>query len=179
MEKYHISSLDHPLLAPRYSPYAPPTPLSPPESYFQHSVGTQVFRKPVPIVRTSAVPSVIRSTITTTKSLIHKLWIIEVFAACVSVLTLGILFVVLHAFDKRKVANKGFFSGLPTTLVNALSSIMRTSMLLPVVTALAQLQWSWFKEERPLVDFETFDDATRGVLGSILFLTKMTRRRFW
>jgi Protein of unknown function (DUF3176) len=85
----------------------------------------------------------------------------------------------LKTFDLRPVTEEGLFSGLPTTLVNALTTVMRTAMLLPVATALAQLQWSWFQTERELLDIETFDDATRGVLGSFILLTKMGKGRFW
>jgi hypothetical protein len=97
----------------------------------------------------------------------------------VSVLVLAVLFGILKAFNLRPVADHGIFSGLPTTLVNAFTTVMRTAMLLPVATALAQLQWSWFQTERDLLDIETFDDATRGVLGSFVLLTKMGKGRFW
>ncbi|QDS77138.1 hypothetical protein FKW77_001201 [Venturia effusa] len=52
-------------------------------------------------------------------------------------------------------------------------------MILPVGSALAQLQWSWFKTEQQLADMETFADATRGPFGSMILLSKMTQGRFW
>ncbi|KAM7198920.1 Protein of unknown function (DUF3176) domain containing protein [Naviculisporaceae sp. PSN 640] len=40
----------------------------------------------------------------------------------------------------------------------------------PVVECLSQWKWNWFELEQPLVDFDTFDKASRGFLGSILLL---------
>jgi len=40
----------------------------------------------------------------------------------------------------------------------------------PVAECISQLKWNWFEKERPLADFETFDKASRGVLGSIYLL---------
>lgn len=166
-----------------YSPYGPPTPLSPPQSYFEHKSAShsyqplnfqETYRPPPP---NSSAAS--RSGVQITRRIVYKLWLVELLATCLSLVILAALFGILKAFDLQPVAERGLFSGLPTTLVNALTTIMRTAMLLPVATALAQLQWSWFQTERELLDIETFDDATRGVLGSVVLLTKMGKGRFW
>jgi hypothetical protein len=55
--------------------------------------------------------------------------------------------------------------------VNILITLMRTAMILPVGTALAQLQCSWFETEQQLFGMETSADATRGPFGSLILLT--------
>ena len=171
-----------PLLS-SYSPYGPPTPLSRPQSYFEQNSAAhsyqylnfqETYQSSPP--NSSSQP---RSAAHITRKIIYKLWLVELLATCISVVILITLFGILRAFDLRPVAERGFFSGLPTTLVNAFTTVMRTAMLLPVATALAQLQWSWFQTERELLDIETFEDATRGVLGSFILLTKMGKGRFW
>lgn len=182
MNQNWVSPPPDPLLS-SYSPYSPPTPLSPPQSYFEqkhavHSYQPINFEEPYQAPASNTSPRR-HSAVQVTRKIVYRLWLVELLAVCVSVLFLVALFGVLKAFNLRAVTEKGLFSGLPTTLVNALTTVMRTAMLLPVATALAQLQWSWFQTERELLDIETFDDATRGVLGSFILLTKMGRGRFW
>jgi hypothetical protein len=174
-------------LADTFSPghsshYDPLTPLSPPQSYFENKSETQSYQ---PLdVQSFQRPSRderprLRSTLHSIRRVIYKFWLVELLATCVSLIALIILYGILKRFDSKHVTSSGFYSGLPTTLVNGFTTIMRTAMLLPVATALAQLQWSWFQTEKALLDIETFDDATRGVFGSVLLLTKMGKRRFW
>ncbi|KAE9984936.1 hypothetical protein EG328_008134 [Venturia inaequalis] len=111
--------------------------------------------------------------------MIHHFWMIEVISSLISFLCLGLIVLVFLAYDGKKQETQGIYSGLPTTTVNILITLMRTAMVLPVGTALAQLQWSWFTTEQQLVDMETFADATRGPFGSMVLLSKMTQRRFW
>ncbi|KAM7195138.1 Protein of unknown function (DUF3176) domain containing protein [Rhypophila sp. PSN 637] len=40
----------------------------------------------------------------------------------------------------------------------------------PVVECLSQWKWNWFEHQQPLVDFDTFDKASRGFIGSVLLL---------
>lgn len=39
-----------------------------------------------------------------------------------------------------------------------------------VPAVISQLKWSWFKEPHPLQDLEHYDAASRGILGSFIFL---------
>ncbi|KAE9966432.1 hypothetical protein EG328_008916 [Venturia inaequalis] len=56
-------------------------------------------------------------------------------------------------------------------LVSVLSSILKSTLLLLVGEAIGQMKWNWFKRgSRPLNDFEVFDSATRGPLGSFWLL---------
>ncbi|KAK0718033.1 hypothetical protein B0T26DRAFT_644845 [Lasiosphaeria miniovina] len=42
--------------------------------------------------------------------------------------------------------------------------------MVPVAECLSQWKWNWFQRERPLIDFQTFDSASRGVMGSVLLM---------
>lgn len=45
--------------------------------------------------------------------------------------------------------------------------------MLPVSTALSQFKFTWFKKPRPLYDFYVFDQASRGLLGSMRMLYRV------
>lgn len=70
--------------------------------------------------------------------MIHHFWMIEVVSSFISFLCLGLIVLVLLAYDGKKQEPQGIYSGLPTTTVNILITLMRTAMVLPVGTALAQ-----------------------------------------
>ena len=46
--------------------------------------------------------------------------------------------------------------------------------MIPVVECLGQLKWTWFtgSRPRPLIDFQLFDEASRGVFGSFKLLIR-------
>ncbi|KAK3335417.1 hypothetical protein B0T19DRAFT_395280 [Cercophora scortea] len=49
------------------------------------------------------------------------------------------------------------------TLVAFLEAICHCALMVPLVKGLDQLKWNWFaRGKRPLSDFQTFDDASRG-----------------
>ena len=57
------------------------------------------------------------------------------------------------------------------TIVAILSTTCRAAFIVPVMEAVAQLKWIWFKKRpRPLRDFEIFDNASRGPGGSLLLM---------
>lgn len=55
-------------------------------------------------------------------------------------------------------------------LIAIFAAIAKASMILPVSEAIGQLKWIWFRRERKLYDFITFDNATRGPWGSFMLL---------
>ncbi|KAK4178302.1 hypothetical protein QBC36DRAFT_344725 [Triangularia setosa] len=50
------------------------------------------------------------------------------------------------------------------------------SFIYPLVQALAQQRWNWFKSPRSLDDFRVFDEASRGPWGSLLLMVRMKGR---
>jgi hypothetical protein len=55
--------------------------------------------------------------------------------------------------------------------MSVLSAIAKLSMAVPLEEALGQLRWLYFaKGPRKLIEFERFDDATRGPWGALALL---------
>ncbi|KAK0662518.1 hypothetical protein QBC41DRAFT_359614 [Cercophora samala] len=50
------------------------------------------------------------------------------------------------------------------------------SFIYPLVQALAQQRWNWFKIPRSLDDFRVFDEASKGPWGSVLLMIRMKGR---
>ncbi|KAM0421049.1 hypothetical protein ACHAPT_011120 [Fusarium lateritium] len=64
------------------------------------------------------------------------------------------------------------------TAIALLSTMSRTAFVMPVSESVSQLKWLWYQKERPLADFQTFDDASRGPWGSLKLLVSM-RKKAW
>lgn len=65
-------------------------------------------------------------------------------------------------------------------LLAALSTLTKAALLLPVSSSIGQFKWLWLTgskavEDRPLTDMQRFDDASRGVTGSLRFLARPSR----
>lgn len=66
----------------------------------------------------------------------------------------------------------GPFTYLPS-MTGFLMSTLRITMLYPVSAAMGQLKWHYFRRpgSRPVTDLKAFDDASRGLFGSLKLLT--------
>jgi hypothetical protein len=80
----------------------------------------------------------------------------------------------LKAYDKQPAPQ--WYVSL-NTVVAAIATICRASMVIPISEGLSQLKWNAFaRSQRPLIDLQTFDQASRGPFGSLMLLLK-TRGR--
>lgn len=50
--------------------------------------------------------------------------------------------------------------------------------MVPVSVAISQTQWTWFLRERPLHDFQVFDQASRSPWGALVLLRRVGYRHF-
>jgi hypothetical protein len=91
-----------------------------------------------------------------------NLWKFEVLSMVCSVGALLAIIAVLFAYDGKSMTHWNAWLR-PNTVVSALSTLAKSSMLMVVGQGLGQLKWQHF-EQRPrrLVDFEDFEDASRG-----------------
>lgn len=98
------------------------------------------------------------------------LWKYELLSMVVSVGALLAIVAVLFAFDGKPMSRWKAIAQ-PNTVVSALSTLAKSSMLMAVGQALGQLKWQHF-EGRPhrLIDFEIFDSASRGPWGALELL---------
>jgi hypothetical protein len=94
------------------------------------------------------------------------------------VLSAGVLIAIvslLRHFDGRKQPNWKHLS--LNTVIAWLSTISKGSIVLLTSRSIGQLKWLWFvKREQKVSDLRTFDMASRGMLGSVIFLFKQRGR---
>jgi hypothetical protein len=62
------------------------------------------------------------------------------------------------------------------TFIAFFSTISKAAFMLPIAEAISQCKWNWFRQDRPLSDFETFDEASRGFWGSVTLLFRVRWR---
>ncbi|KAK4220026.1 hypothetical protein QBC37DRAFT_271690 [Rhypophila decipiens] len=64
------------------------------------------------------------------------------------------------------------------TFLAFFTTFTKAAFIYPVVQCISQWKWNWFatNDERPLADFHTFDNASRGIIGSIGLLRLLKYR---
>jgi len=99
-----------------------------------------------------------------------NLWKFEVLSMFCSVGALLAIIAVLFAYDGKSMTHWNAWLR-PNTVVSALSTLAKSSMLMIVGQGLGQLKWQHF-ERRPrrLLDFDFFENASRGHWGSLCLL---------
>ena len=91
----------------------------------------------------------------------------------VSVGALLSIVAVLFAFDGKPMTRWKAIAQ-PNTVVSALSTLAKSSMLMVIGQALGQLKWQHFESHpRRLIDFEIFDSASRGPWGALELLYRI------
>jgi hypothetical protein len=110
-------------------------------------------------------------------------WLFEIASTALGILLIVILAVVLRIYNHQEVGRFGtniigLKSGLSlNTLVAILSTASKAALLFPVAQCISQFKWIWFyQKSRKLSDFSAFDNASRGIWGS-LELARGTRLR--
>jgi hypothetical protein len=98
------------------------------------------------------------------------LWKYELLSMIVSSGALLAIVAVLFAFDGKPMTHWRAIAQ-PNTVVSALSTLAKSSMLMAVGQGLGQLKWQHFEQRsRRLIDFEIFESASRGPWGALEFL---------
>ena len=117
------------------------------------------------------------------KSLVRYWWAWEILAAVLSIISTIVLIVVLARNDGHPVQSL-FLGGAQVTLntiVAAISTIIRASLMVTVAGALNQSAWNWFSfpasmegrpSGRPLKDLDTFGYAAFDSWSSLKLLFK-------
>ncbi|OQE18841.1 hypothetical protein PENFLA_c020G06359 [Penicillium flavigenum] len=101
-----------------------------------------------------------------------KAWKFELWALVGSVLSFAIMVIILAIFDRRPIFE--WKSVTLNAIISVLSAVMKASLTFAVAELIGQWKWIIFSRgERPLMDFERIDMATRGPLGSLRVLSRM------
>ncbi|KAF2760388.1 hypothetical protein EJ05DRAFT_508930 [Pseudovirgaria hyperparasitica] len=110
------------------------------------------------------------------RSIVSKFWVWEVFCAVASLVLMAAIVGLLYYYNQKPVSEWPYRWNI-NSAVALLVVLMKASMLVPVAECLGQLKWYWFdRGERTLSDIDTFDSASRGVVGSLELLWTL---RFW
>jgi hypothetical protein len=111
------------------------------------------------------------------EGMMEKMWLFEFFALVVCVLAmLGIVIMLLVVqghpapnWEIRPPKTKPLRLTL-NSVVSIFSTIVKSTVLIPVVASLGELKWLWFRKGQPLSDVTVYDSAAKGPLGSIMML---------
>ncbi|KAI1735145.1 hypothetical protein F4680DRAFT_470214 [Xylaria scruposa] len=97
-------------------------------------------------------------------------WWWEIGAAILSIASLLVLFILLSKSNGQPLQSWSL-PIQPNSLIAVLTTVAKTSMMVPVASCLSQLKWRHFMHRPgPLNQFQVIDDASRGPWGSFIFL---------
>ena len=106
----------------------------------------------------------------------YDAWYSELVAVLLSSASLVAIAVVAHTYNGKPVP------ALPRGItLNAINSILATTfksaLIFCVASNISQWKWIFYREEKQqrLGDLQSFDDASRGPLGALIFCTSRTR----
>lgn len=109
-------------------------------------------------------------------------WSWEAATAILSLVSITALVCLLRYLQDRPQTS-WTFRFTPNTVISLLSTIARSSILVAISSVIGQDKWLWYglgkEKDHPqstrLIDLQTFDDASRGPLGSLplIWLTRM------
>ena len=102
-------------------------------------------------------------------------WVYEILCMILSVLLMMAMAILLGVYDRRPVSDWQGSVSL-NFIISLLGTACKAALTFSVAAGLSQSKWIWFtSQERPLLDFKRFDDASRGALGSVqlLWVTKI------
>ena len=96
-------------------------------------------------------------------------WKLEVLSWIGSLCFFIAIIVVLRVWNGRALPDLQF--GIrPNAVIGLLATFGQALLIMPVSSALGQMKWLQALHERPIANFETFDKASRGPLGSAFLI---------
>jgi hypothetical protein len=100
---------------------------------------------------------------------IDDAWIVEWLALLISAQSLTAIVLVLHHYNDKKLPHWHSFS--LNTLISFLSTVAEACAMYSISTSLGQMKWEWFaRASRSLSGLNAFDEAGRGLIGSVQLL---------
>ncbi|KIW00387.1 uncharacterized protein PV09_08096 [Verruconis gallopava] len=113
-----------------------------------------------------------------------RLWLFEVFSWLLCTLGLVAIAIILSVTQDKPVPSwtaHNRHTGVKFTVtinsvISLFSTLVKSTLLIPVVASLHQLKWIWFKDERPLAHIKMFEGAGKGPLGSVILIWTLRGR---
>jgi Protein of unknown function (DUF3176) len=99
----------------------------------------------------------------------------EILCFVLATTSLVALVAILWSCNKKVIPNwsLGHTAITLNSIVSILSTIFRSSLLVPVASGIGQSCWTWYVRARPLSDLCYYDSASRGPLGSLRLLVRL------
>jgi hypothetical protein len=107
-----------------------------------------------------------------------KLWMFEIAAWFAGVIGLIAIVIILRLTENKPTPNwqiKSRHSSQKLTVtinsvISIFSTLVKSTLLIPVAAGISQLKWVWFRNGHRLSDFSVFDSSVRGPFGSFILL---------
>ena len=98
-------------------------------------------------------------------------WWFEFLSWLAATVILLALLILLSKFNKRSLSD--WHSNLSlNTVIAVLSQLVQMILMVPIASSLSQLQWLWYRNRKPLKDISYFQDASTGLMSSLVLLYK-------
>lgn len=105
-------------------------------------------------------------------------WLWEIISWCMCALCTLAIALLLGYYNGKAVPDRWPLGITLNAYIAILSGIAKFTLAVPVDSLIGQLKWHWMAQRpRPLLDFERFDDASRGPWGALMLLI-CTRGRY-
>ncbi|KZM21661.1 hypothetical protein ST47_g7179 [Ascochyta rabiei] len=98
-------------------------------------------------------------------------WKLEILSWCGSFCCFVAIVVVMRSFEGQPLPHLQFGIA-PNAVIGVLATLTELLLVVPVRTGIGQVKWLQAVRKRPMDDFRSIDEASRGPWGSILLLTQ-------
>lgn len=108
---------------------------------------------------------------------LQETWIWELLAVCWAIICLGAIAIILLYISDKAVSSWPLPIE-PNALIGIFSTLAKAALMTAVPACVSQLKWIHFAEvSKSLNDLQTFDEASRGPLGSLLLIFALISRK--
>lgn len=112
--------------------------------------------------------------------MVEKWWLFEFFAWFLGTIGLIAIVIILRTTEGKPTPNwyiKSKYSSVKLTVtinsvISLFSTLIKSTLLIPVIAGMSQLKWVWFRKGHHLSDYQRFDSAAKGPLGSLILIWK-------
>ena len=122
------------------------------------------------------------SSVPSRQSFVEAWWVIEVVALVLSIGMLSALLAVLIVFNNRPLSDWPITFITLNAIVSIVAAFSKSALLLPLANGLSQVKWLWYRDStlgkgrsQKLINFQRFDDASRGPWGALQMLFHVIR----
>ena len=102
---------------------------------------------------------------------IRDSWWLEIISWLVATILLLALLILLGKYNGKALSK--WHSGLSlNTIIAVVTQLVQMVLMVPIASSLSQLQWLWYRNKKPLQDISAFQEASGGLVSSLLLLSR-------